>query len=1084
MTAIPRFQIVPAGAGSGKTYRIQEQLADWITDGLIAPERIMAVTYTEAAAAELRERISAGLLARDRVEDALRLSQAYISTIHGLGLRLLAEFAFQAGMSPRPRLLNDDEQNTLVRTALARTDRADLVLGDLDAFGYTYSFGTGKSGEESFRDTVLEAVQLLRTIGASDASGARPYAEIANRRIARNYGRAEPDNGRTRRLRKRAQALLEAFPRCLDEHYGFNATAERQFRADFKVLSMAARPGTLESDWGLWQKLRRLRVRNGKAGLPDGYFDLAAQVIGEAEGLVRHEGPLRHAQSHVKALLAAGQDVLESYNEAKRLSGLVDYTDMIALSERLLRERPETLDALAARVDCLVVDEFQDANPLQFMLLWRIREAGIPTLVVGDLKQAIMGFQGADPRLFAALMRSERGMSQPLTRNWRSTPGLMEFANAVGPVLFGSEYVALEPQRKPGPMEPLEVVAFEKNPWKARNAICAYAMARRLTELLDDPDQRVVDRRSGEIRRLRGSDVAVLCPTNRTLSEYADVFRQQGLSVNHQTGGWLMSRPVQIAIQALAYLANPADSHAALYLAATELGSCTLEDGLRQLIDGGRIEEPLLQRLDALAEGVVDRTVYALVADTISALGLFDEITAWPDGEQARANLVRLLGEAAEFMDANREALAHGGYHGYGTKTFLAWLATRQDEDEQPLKAVLDEDAISLLTWHRSKGLEWPVVAVCNLDRRVRGRLPNLAVEYPAFDDLSKILECAEIRYTPRYAAPEQNKMSLMALDQVAVTEARRLLYVALTRARDKLVLEWPGFQKKGSLARTPSYWELVGSNWQLRAAAGKLVVAGRKLQCGVSVADLAAPDRSGTHFEWENARQPVVGRRAIRRAEPPEGGTPDAVAASAMAGLADGTLPPRLEIARYGDVLELETELVGAPLGTYLHQCFELLGSRPDLLGRLAELTGVEMEAPSLERTGVAVARFEEWHRRRLGTESVMREWPVLAVDENGSVLSGEADLVLQTPEGVWVLDHKSDRVDDLSATFQRYLPQLEAYATALREEGRRVAGIGINLIRRGEVALMRFGRAAAEPHPAGVRAPVRNGASDPRVP
>lgn len=1084
MTAVPPLQIVPAGAGSGKTYTIQEQLADWIADGRVAPERIMAVTYTEAAAAELRERIGAGLLARDRVDDALRLSQAYISTIHGFGLRLLSEFAFQAGMSPRPRLLNEDEQNALVRTALARTDRADRVLGDLNAFGYAYSFGTGKSGEESFRDAVLEAVHLLRSIGASDASRPRPYAEIASRRIARNYGRAAPDGGRTRRLRQRAEEVLTAFPQCLDERYGLNKTAKRQFRADFKALSTAARPGTLESDWGLWQRLRRLRVRNGKAGLPGRYLELASAVIDEAGGLADHEGPLRHAQSHVEALLAAGQDVLGSYNEAKRMSGLVDYTDMISLAERLLRERPETLDALADRIDCLVVDEFQDANPLQFTLLWRIKEAGIPTLVVGDLKQAIMGFQGADPRLFEALTRRHRNLSRPLTRNWRSTPGLMEFANAVGPVLFGDEYVALKPQRKPGAMESLEVVVFEKNPRRERHAFRAHAVAGRLMRLLDDPDQTVVDRRSGETRRLRGSDMAVLCPTNKALSEYADVFRSLGLSVNHQAGGWLKSRPVQLAVQALAYLANPADSHAALYLAATELGSCSLEDGLRQLMDNGRIEDPVLLKLDALAEGVVDRTVYALVADTISALGLFDEVARWPDGEQARANLVRLLGEAAEFMDANREALAHGGYHGYGTKTFLAWLATRQDEDEQPAKAVLDEDAISLLTWHRSKGLEWPVVAVCNLDRRVRGRLPALAITYPSFGDLSKILESAEIHYTPRYAAPERNQMSQAALDQDAVTEARRLLYVALTRARDKLVLEWPEFQRKGSRAKTPSYWELVGKNWVLDAAADELVVAGRKFQCAVSIADPSEFVALGTHLLWDHAPQPVVGRRAIRRAEAPAGETPDAVAASAMAGLGDGTSPMELETARYGAELELETELAGAQLGTYLHRCFELLGGRPDLGSRLRQITGVEMEAPSQERIVAAVARFEAWHRRRLGTESVMREWPVLAVDENGSVVSGEADLVLQTPEGVWVLDHKSDRVDDLSATFRKYLPQLEAYATALREEGRTVAGIGINLIRRGEVVLMHAGRAAIEPLRDGVRARVRNGASAPRVP
>ena len=114
---LPPLTIIPAGAGSGKTYSIQQQLGEWVIDGLIAPERIVAVTYTEAAAAELRERIRAKLLGMGHLEHALRLDQAYISTIHGFGLRLLTEFAFDNGLSPKPRLLNEDEENTLIRLA-------------------------------------------------------------------------------------------------------------------------------------------------------------------------------------------------------------------------------------------------------------------------------------------------------------------------------------------------------------------------------------------------------------------------------------------------------------------------------------------------------------------------------------------------------------------------------------------------------------------------------------------------------------------------------------------------------------------------------------------------------------------------------------------------------------------------------------------------------------------------------------------------------------------------------------------------------------------------------------------------------
>lgn len=145
---LPPLTIIPAGAGSGKTYTIQQQLGEWVVDGLIAPERIVAVTFTEAAAAELRERIRARLLSLGRLEDALKLDQAYISTIHGFGLRLLTEFAFDAGLSPRPRLLNTDEENTLIRLALARTDKADAITSNLTGFGYRYDYNSQKSAEE------------------------------------------------------------------------------------------------------------------------------------------------------------------------------------------------------------------------------------------------------------------------------------------------------------------------------------------------------------------------------------------------------------------------------------------------------------------------------------------------------------------------------------------------------------------------------------------------------------------------------------------------------------------------------------------------------------------------------------------------------------------------------------------------------------------------------------------------------------------------------------------------------------------------------------------------------------------------
>lgn len=1052
------LRIVTAGAGSGKTYTIQKKLGEWIASGVVAPERIVAVTFTEAAAAELRERIGGELLGMGRIDEALRLSQAYISTIHSLGLRILTEFAFEASISPNPRLLNDDEENALVRRALAGTDKADRIIANLEAYGYTFNAWTVTSGEQAFRDALLEVVNRLRSIGATTPKQVRNLARQTQKRIKGFYGKADRERGQARELRRRVKMLLDRFPESLDADYATSRTAATAFRRDFRCLSQALRPGTLESDWSLWEQLRNIRISTRASPPPEPYLRLAEDVRDAANALLSHAGPLEQAMSHIHDLLTAGQDVLAHYERAKRRAGLVDYADMVAAAGQLLDEEPAVLKTLASRVDCLVVDEFQDTNPLQFDLLWRIARTGIRTLIVGDLKQAIMGFQGADPRLFEALESRHRLSSQALGRNWRSQPSLMDFVNALGPHLFGDQgYVKLDPQRDPSCMAPLEALEFRKASRKHWQRIRAYSVATRLKELLDDASQLVTDRRTGSRRRLRGSDIAVLCPTNQGAAAYAAVFRAVGLQVNHQSDGWLESRAVQIAWNALAYVASPSDRHAALSLSATEIGSLTLGEALGQLIDTGRIDDPVLRKLDRLAEGVADRTIYAVVADTVSALELFDVVSSWPDGEQARANLVRLMGEAAEFMDANREALAHGGYHGHGVETFLGWLAGRPDEDQQPEKSVIQEDAIALRTWHRAKGLEWPVVAVCNLDRSLRPRLPSLDLEYGSFDDLGSILRGARIDYWPSYAAREKRDEMTQILRSGLLRESRRLLYVALTRARDKLVLEWPAYQAKPQKKPTDSYWKLLKGVWSLDSSSDLLRVGQRKFRCAVVAGVTELPSGLNLDAGDPEAALPVAGRRAIRRAAVPADWTPDSVAASTLAFRDVAAGPADIQIWRYGAGLDVESDLSSTELGTYLHRCFEILGERPGFAGQVATLAGVTLPPGTEARIAHAVAQFEGWLRTQFKIESVLREWPVLALDENGTVVSGEVDLVVQTPEGIWVLDHKSDRFQTPEATFGKYEPQLAAYARALAGEGRTVLGIGLNLIRAGVVVWRR---------------------------
>jgi ATP-dependent exoDNAse (exonuclease V) beta subunit len=184
---------------------------------------------------------------------------------------------------------------------------------------------------------------------------------------------------------------------------------------------------------------------------------------------------------------------------------------------------------------------------------------------------------------------------------------------------------------------------------------------------------------------------------------------------------------------------------------------------------------------------------------------------------------------------------------------------------------------------------------------------------------------------------------------------------------------------------------------------------------------------------------------------------TPDSVAPSELSGEAPAEAPAELVVESYGNGLEADVALAGTELGTLLHRCFEVLGARPDLSHKLSEATGVALDAPVVEAIAEAVAEFETWSRDRFEPSSIARELPFSATRGDGAVVSGIIDLLVETDDGYWIIDHKSDVVEDPRASFASYWPQLAAYADAVSnvKGGLPVLGVGINWIRRGEVVL-----------------------------
>ena len=1059
--SLPLLKVIPAGAGSGKTYSIQKLLFEWIDQGEIRPENIVAVTFTETAAAELKQRISAELIENGRLEEAGRLDQAYISTIHGFGLRLLSEFAFDAGRSPRQRLLNEDEQKELIKKALTGTRRAEHVTLSLADYGYKAKpkGNDWLSAEEGFRSSLMHIVTLLRSLGWNDeqetcVDSAKQWLTDACPWVVKD------GKGLTRRLHESVVALLGQFPESLVDDYGTSDAAKTAFGKNFVDLNRAADIENLDSDWGLWKRLQELRVSMRGTPLPDEYDALARDVILAAEQLHVHPGPLQHELKHLDGLLGAAEEVLEDYGESKRGAALLDYTDMIALANDLLSKRDDVFAVLKSRVDCVIVDEFQDTNPLQFSLVWLLTASGIPTLIVGDVKQAIMGFQGADPRLFESVRDQNPSALDPLDRNWRTQQPLMEFLNEVGTGLFETEYQRLEPQVDATSLTPLDIIEFDGKKGKGIQEKEWYAsyVVEHIKEILDDSGSMVKDRRSGSMRPLKANDIAVLAPTHAVLAIYRDVLAAYGINASIEQQGWYQGQVVQIMIAALSYLADANDRHAALYLSVTAMGSFSLENALNCFIQNEMPDDPLLKSLDGCRMGTEDLSIPDIVGRVIHELGLYDRVLKWPNVDQERANLLRFQEESYQFVMIHKETLASGSYYGSGTQTFLAWLKSRVEEDDkQPSASVVNEDAVVLKTWHSAKGLEWPVVAVAGLFEAVKSGLPDILIGYHSFADLSRVLSEAQFEFSPNFDDPQTRAAFKEPLREQAIVEAKRVLYVALTRPREKLILEWPS-RLSSSKAESPHYWRVLKESGAIQLEDTSINVNGNSYPCRIKKTDEFYPASYNSGEDNLEIKIKVYGRAALERGSYDGPLTPAFIVPSGFE-LEDAVVVDHIESIDYGSGIDIDIDLSAADYGNFVHRCLELFMSRPDQELDPGFDKGVVLNAADRQVINKGLGDFHSYITTQYPASNLLYEIPVNGKNGEGAIVSGIVDLLIEEDEGYWIMDHKSDQVVRLEDSFSVHMLQLMAYKTIIDGyQDKPVLGVGIHWVRNGQVSMVKM--------------------------
>jgi ATP-dependent exoDNAse (exonuclease V) beta subunit len=767
--------LLDAGAGSGKTTVLVERFLRAVRDDGVDPRAILAITFTNKAADELRARVRAALHDAGLDEAARATDDGWISTIDAFCTRVLRAHALEAGLDPRFSVLEPDLLTELSGRAI------DQALAEI---------AETASGSE------LIAAHRLGDLAQATLS---TYDELRSRGQRRPALPAMPVLVGT--VAERVQALNVAAAAFATELAAINnpgATVVKALAALEGALELTGDPLPWPGD------LAPLAVKGGGnalqtdacASYKEALTALSQRIAGEFAGRQRDA---------LDALLRAYGVY---YEAAKQARGAVDFADLELLARDLLGTA-EIGDRYRERFSHVMVDELQDSSALQHELVTLVTGPDTVLFMVGDAQQSIYGFRHAEVELFEERGRelSELGGRLSLQTNFRSRPEILEVLNAGFGAVMGEGFRGLRagvPETDPtGHLVDLlivdkgvdwsdddEVVA---SPWRV---VETRVLADHLAGLISD----------GECV---ARDVVVLTRAGTDLRMYERALEAAGVPtfVVGGRGYWRHPQVVEL-VAYLRALANPLDQEPFWVTLCSPLCGLTL-DGLVLLAAGARdqldpadaaklasfeqlftTERAQARRLGpaALLDRVIEQTGYDLSV-----------ITTNPDGRRRLANVRKLMRLAGEF-----EASAGPDLHG-----FIALLNRRiaaggaGREAEAPVESD-GLDAVRLMTIHSSKGLEFPVVCVADL-----GRAPFVA--HPLIrigsEGTRLGLRLARAGTGAKVQALHYNELKEEAL-AADLAEQQRLFYVAMTRAQRRLILSGATkLAKLGELKGSPMDW-------------------------------------------------------------------------------------------------------------------------------------------------------------------------------------------------------------------------------------------------------------------------------------
>lgn len=840
---------VSAGAGSGKTFTLTRRIVHALESGYLTDiDQVLAITFTSKAAGEIKSRVKGALRAGGMTEQALKTDEAWISTIHGMCSRILRAHALELGLDPAFKVADEATVRTLLDASL------EEVLGGRD------DLVTVAEGVSSQRLDALFASFDVHPAGPRTASVEGMVRQLVEAASAHPDGMASvvapPEAPSPIKLLAQLVDVAET-AYALADGVKPGSTRDKFLAATQDALGGARELIGHGSD-GLTYR-RALSAMNGfpvpgrNFGKNTPYSEQAAELV-EQYCAIAAQARCGLVQEQLATLIDVAKSVADAFARRKREAGLLDNNDLLAFASRAFRDHPAIQAAYADRFKLVMVDEFQDTDQLQVDMIKRMAGEGFSRMcTVGDAQQSIYRFRGADVSVYRRHLedvrrRNPEGIIE-LPDNFRSHGDVLALCDRIfeQPQVFGAEFMSLAPGRaeskvkRPFLPDGLRVqVQVTVTPSRGVASADAAAVAAR----------RVAKSFSGfAAAGHRSGDMVVLLGGMGRANVYAEALRAEGLPCV-VAGGSIFNRVPEVAlmVRLAQAIANPKWTTALFEVLSSELFALSADDLLE--LSTGMDEERGIPRRRAFDQGFrhIERKVASgrAVSPALAACASLMRRASEQVGNVALADIMQGIvadsGWLARLEAAGPEGLARAGNvykairmardieaaGGVGPAGVAEELALRVELAKEAPGALSAEggDFVRIMTVHASKGLEFPIVAVAELrDDAARSQaLECCSIEgrtYVSLDgghvlerlkEKTSSLVAKSGSYQPFCEFDDEELAAMVSRSQLPAdrraaiklheergeaAESRRLLYVALTRAKEALVVSMRGKSSK-----------------------------------------------------------------------------------------------------------------------------------------------------------------------------------------------------------------------------------------------------------------------------------------------